>query len=329
MITLITGAPGAGKSAALVQLLQEIAKGRAIYVDGVPELQVPHFALEDAAKWHEVVPDGAAVVIDEVQRVWRPRGPGQRVPDAVAALETHRHRGLDFFIVTQGPNLVDKNVRALVGRHVHLRDVGVLGRWWYEWPECSESLAWRTAPLKKRYRLPKGVFGLYKSASMHVKPIRSFPWQLGVAVLALAGVAVGVTMLYRSFSTKLGPAPLSKAPSVSVAGQSSASVAKQAVPQVKAGKEPVPFVLELNQRYRPRLALWYHTATVSDGAIEWWEGDVLRERLTFSQIRMMGTPVAVDRGVAIVGSQYVTAWPLVVRAQAAQSPGVAASAQTL
>ena len=42
MITLITGAPGAGKTNALVSLLAELAEGRALYVSGIPDLQVPH-----------------------------------------------------------------------------------------------------------------------------------------------------------------------------------------------------------------------------------------------------------------------------------------------
>lgn len=202
VITLITGAPGAGKSAALVDLLSQLTAGRPLYVDGVPDLKVEHQPLPDPTTWPATVPDGSAIVIDEVQRVWRPRGPGAKVPDHIAALETHRHRGLDFFIVTQGPRLVDGNVRALVGRHVHLRDLGVLGRWWYEWPECSEAVAWKSAPIKKRYRLPKAIFDKYRSASMHIKPIRSFPMALVWMIGALLALAVLVFMGYRSITGK-------------------------------------------------------------------------------------------------------------------------------
>jgi len=197
MITLITGAPGSGKSAALVSLLAEIAKGRTIYVSGIPDLKIDHQELADPTTWPDTVPDGSVIVIDEVQRVWRPRGPGQKVPPDIAALETHRHRGIDFYVVTQAPRLVDTNVRALVGRHVHLRDVGLLGRWWYEWPEVSEQCAssWRTAPIKKRYKLPKAIFGQYKSASVHIKPIRSVPWVVFLMFAALVGT---VFMVWKS-----------------------------------------------------------------------------------------------------------------------------------
>ena len=132
MITLITGAPGAGKTAALVDLLTQLGKDRAIYCHGIPELSIDHQELVDPATWPDTVPDGSIVVIDEVQTIWRPSGPGQRIPDHIAKLETHRHRGLDFYIITQGPNLAHSNVRALVGRHIPLRVIGFLGRWCYE-----------------------------------------------------------------------------------------------------------------------------------------------------------------------------------------------------
>lgn len=206
MITLITGAPGAGKTNALVSLLAELAEGRALYVSGIPDLQVPHVVLDDPTKWHEVVEDGGAVVIDEVQRVWRPNR--SKIPDDIAALETHRHRGIDFFIVTQGPNLVHQNVRALVGRHVHLRDTGITGRWWYEWPECCDNVTsgWKQAPLKKHYSLDKKAQALYTSASKHVKPIRSFPKVLLLLLAVLVAFVVLGWRTYSSFAPRISEA---------------------------------------------------------------------------------------------------------------------------
>ena len=207
MITLITGAPGSGKSAALVDLLSQLGKDRVIYVSGIPDLQIPHEELADPLQWPALVPDGSVIVIDEVQRVWRPRGPGSKVPDSIQALETHRHRGLDFYVVTQSPRLIDSNVRGLVGRHVHLRDIGILGRFWYEWPETCDacSAAWKNAPIKKRYRLPKAAFALYKSASVHIKPLRSFPMMLVVMALSLLLVAGLSWKAYGMISSKISP----------------------------------------------------------------------------------------------------------------------------
>lgn len=210
MITLITGAPGAGKTAALVSMLEDLGKDRAIYAHGIPDLKIPHVFLDDPSNWPDTVPDGAVVIIDEVQTVWRPAGPTQKAHDSIQKLETHRHRGLDFYIITQGPNLVHSNVRALVGRHVHLRDIGVFGRWWYEWPETADNCrtGWKAAPVKKRYRLPKHVFTKYKSASLHVKPERSIPPVLFVFLAALLVLGYLAWTAYGSISAKTqGTAP--------------------------------------------------------------------------------------------------------------------------
>lgn len=228
MITLITGAPGAGKTSALVSLLAELSKGRAVYVDGIPELKVPHFDF-NAREWPTAVPDGSIVVIDEVQRVWRPAGAGQRVPDDIAALETHRHRGLDFYIVTQHPKLVHSNVRNLVGRHIHLREMGVLGRWWYEWPEAADPGTFRSAPVKKRYRLNKSSFGLYKSASEHIKPVRSIPPALIVLGLALTAAAFLGYRVYGTITKGAAGLPGGVTASAKPARPASAPVARQGV----------------------------------------------------------------------------------------------------
>ena len=199
MITLFTGSPGAGKTASLVDFLSKLPQDRPIFSDGLEGLELPHTPV-DANDWHEQLPDGAILVIDEVQRVWRPRGPGAKVPPSVAELETHRHRGIDVFITTQSPRLLDANVRALVGRHVHIRDTGILGRYWYEWPECNDAMNWKTCINKKRITLPKNAFKLYKSASLHTTPVRGVPRALivgMVAFLLFTVLAFGVYRIYK------------------------------------------------------------------------------------------------------------------------------------
>jgi len=237
MITLFTGAPGAGKTASMVDFLSKLPGDRPIYVDGLNGLTLPHTVV-DANNWHKDLPDGAILVVDEVQRVWRPRGSGAKVPDSVAALETHRHRGIDVFVTTQAPRLMDSNVRALVGRHVHIRDTGVLGRYWYEWPETNEALQWKTCVTKKRMSLPKKSFDLYKSASLHTVPVRGVPRALifgAFAFLLFIGLAYGV---YRIVNKSAEPVvPVAVKAAVVVTGDA----ASRPEPPAPAEYDPTAF----------------------------------------------------------------------------------------
>lgn len=248
MLTLITGVPGSGKTAGAVDLLLREYVDRPLYVDGLNGLQLEHVPV-DVLQWPAEVPDGAVVVVDEVQRKWRPRGPGGKVPDSVAALETHRHRGLDFILITQNPRLLDTNVRALIGRHVHIRDTGWMGRWWYEWPECNEGLAWAKCQNKRRYKLPRRVFDLYKSASLHTKPVRKIPVLLYVlAAVILALVFVG-WYIWRNTTKPEAPAltPAAQtAPSV-LPGQSVPGLGEAAT-KIGPPDERVDFIPRLSGR---------------------------------------------------------------------------------
>ena len=222
MITLITGAPGSGKSLILVDEFLREAKeqNRKIIADGIPDLVIDHEPAQTVDKWTKQVedassqdgkkllfdfPQGALVVIDECQRVFRPRKAGANVPAEVAAFETHRHQGLDFILITQHPGLLDSNVRRLVGRHLHIRDVGFLGRWVYEWPEATDPDHFKTALVKRKWKLPKKSFDLYKSSSLHVKPVRGFPTALKILMVSGVLLAGGVYYATQSISKQLNP----------------------------------------------------------------------------------------------------------------------------
>lgn len=269
MITVFTGSPGAGKTASLVDFLNSLygqpkrswfaglfgvdsqtkpAEGqRPLFVDGLEGLTLPHTVV-DANNWHNELPDGAILVIDEVQRVWRPRAAGSKVPESVSQLETHRHRGIDVFVTTQAPKLMDANVRALVGRHVHIRDTGILGRWWYEWPEISDSMNWKTCINKKRIKLSKKSFALYKSASIHTDPVRGVPRVLYVVVAALVMTAVLIYFGYRTISGRNHPvdvspkqvAPVDSVPSYPVMAKVQAYDMLQFVPRISNRPESAP-----------------------------------------------------------------------------------------
>lgn len=208
MLTIITGTPGAGKTAYAVAQLAELLErepNRPVIVMGIPELKLPHQVASPVEEWTRRVPtpedpeileaeftfpEGALVIVDEAQKVFRPRAPTAKVPDHVSAFEKHRHRGLDFWLLTQHPNLMDAALRRLCGKHVHLRGHWA-GRELLEWPEASDpdSRASRATAVRRRYTLPKKAFSLYKSASLHIKQSRRIPLALYVfaAVVAIAG----------------------------------------------------------------------------------------------------------------------------------------------
>lgn len=260
MLTIFTGAPGAGKTSGLVSFLMTLEGNRPIYADGINGLALEHTAV-DARQWHTVVPDGGIIAVDEGQRLWRPRGPGQKVPDDIAAMETHRHRGLDFVITTQHPKLLDQNVRNLCGRHVHIRDLGVLGRWWYEWPEAADPGSWRSAPIKKRYRLDKKSFAKYKSASLHVKPVRSFPWMLAVLIVAVLALAYLSWSVYGIIKGKMSPA---KPPAAAMAPSASAGAVAGAPGAVAGSVGPARAYLSDASTFIPRQAAKPETAPAYD-----------------------------------------------------------------
>lgn len=222
MITLITGQPGAGKTLLLVHEFLTEAKdqGRPIVADGIPDLVIGHTPAPPVPDWTHHVEDpasqdgrklqftfaqGSLVVIDECQRVFRPRGVGKGVPPEVAAFETHRHQGLDFVLITQHPGLLDANVRRLVGRHLHIRDLGILGRKVYEWPEATDPEKFRSAPVQRGWKLPKKSFDLYKSSSLHIKPKRGIPKGLAVLAVTVPLLLGGGYYVWQSISKKVAP----------------------------------------------------------------------------------------------------------------------------
>ena len=201
MISLITGMPGMGKTSLMVSMLlnRSDLKNRPLYVDGIPDLKLPYeevpenHSMED---WQDWVPTGSILIIDEAQRVFRPRASGAKVPEHVQALETHRHKGVDIFILTQHPRLLDVNVRSLVGEHRHLSNTLLGVKRVSYWARCAnpESKIDIAEAKNSVFRTPKEAFGLYKSAEEHtkIKGKKSF-W---VYIIPIAIIATFFMIMY-------------------------------------------------------------------------------------------------------------------------------------
>lgn len=224
MLTLITGVPGSGKTLyAIAELLLPLlgksltfapeneaeqtapyriyANIRGLQIDF--DLVEPGPVWESAGKgewtqspghrlglhnWHQWAKPGAVLVADEFQKIWPQRPNGSPVPPDVSAMDTHRHKGVDFVLITQKFNF-DGHIRGLVGRHLHVRRIGntplaIV----YEWDACSHTLQFSKSLSKRPWRFPKKVYALYHSADAHTKQPRKLP-ALVFVILAAFGLA--------------------------------------------------------------------------------------------------------------------------------------------
>lgn len=246
MITLITGTPGSGKTLfAVSQLLAGEYKARRLLVSGIEGLTLPHELLDDEGirRWPELVQPGDVVVIDEVQRLWRPRAAASKVPDDIATLETHRHLGVDFVLITQHPMLLDQNVRRLVGRHMHVRRIfGAGAALLYEWDHASDPGRTKDATTRS-FRYPRSAFSLYKSAEVHTRQRMRKPLYLLAPVVAAGLIAWFGPGAYRALSGQVVTpkngvaAPVASSASSSLSSNSSSSVAAS-VPAASTSRAP-------------------------------------------------------------------------------------------
>ena len=222
MIYLITGNPGTGKTLHMVSMLakREDLRNRPLYIDGINELdsdKIPYLPMPEGCNggnWHEWLPDGAILVVDECQRYWRARSNGSKVPEAVQAMETHRHKGVDIYLLSQKPGQLDYNLKALVGNHKHLW-VSQLGtRRMFEWQRCAnpDSKADVANALVRGYKLDKSAYNLYKSAEVHTKTVQGkskWLWLMPVVLLATGGLSYWG---YSQFTDGLEPEQTAAAP---------------------------------------------------------------------------------------------------------------------
>ncbi|SMB28111.1 Zonula occludens toxin family protein [Sterolibacterium denitrificans] len=280
MLTIITGTPGAGKTAyavsCLADLLEEESRQadllekepRSVYVVGIPELVLPHEVAPEVSAWTVLspipedasifeaeftFPDGSLIIIDEAQKIFRPRSASSKVPAHVSAFEKHRHKGLDFWLITQHPGLLDSNIRKLCDKHIHLRGHWA-GRELLEWSGVAdpESKSDRASAVRLLYTLPKKAFSLYKSASVHVKQSRRLPLAvyvfLGFVALALflgwktynrvSSAISGETQEIESSSSSVSPTSFSSSRSAS--GQVSEISYQDFLPRFKGRPESAP-----------------------------------------------------------------------------------------
>lgn len=226
MIELRTGVPGAGKTLSMVQALFDLFERwgkypeelRPVFVHGIPDLAFPvaTLPLKQAQivkgqtvlvpDW-EAVPDGSLVLIDEAQGnpenyLFPPRSSAVAAPAHVAWLNTHRHHGVDIWLTTQHPKLIDSTVRALVGKHIHFRRLfGSSKVVSYEWDACSDNISGLKNATMRPWAFPKNVFKFYKSAEIHTKQKFKLPLWI---YIPLIGFIMGIVFIPKAYSVMFG-----------------------------------------------------------------------------------------------------------------------------
>lgn len=197
MIELVTGLPGSGKTLQTLVRVRERAQkeGRQVYYDGIEGIddKVLPWLKHDGQKWFEL-PANSIMVIDEAQRLFRPRGRVGEPPEYSSKLETHRHLGIDLVFITQNPMLIDSHVRRLCERHWHvMRRFGTKWSTIHEFPSgVREDVdKRRDGSIRHDFRFPKEAFGWYKSAEVHTHKahIPARVWILLAVPLVFGGAA--------------------------------------------------------------------------------------------------------------------------------------------
>lgn len=263
MITLITGQPGAGKTLRALYMVKAMAEkeNRPVFYSGITDLALEWTELEKAEDWHKC-PTGAIIVIDECQRIFRPRPAAAPVPESVSKFETHRHQGLDIFLITQHPMLLDSNIRRLVGRHLHvMRAFGAGCANVHEWNEirdnCDKS---RLGSQSILWKYPKEVYSYYKSAELHTHKFRP-PLRVIFLILGPLLVALFVWLVVTWFKDRQKPKVLT--PPAATAPGSAASASSPGAPSSSVDRSKKSRDEWFNE-LTPRIEGLPHTAAAFD-----------------------------------------------------------------
>ena len=237
MINLVTGLPGAGKTLWTLKRVDDLAKaeGREVYYHGIPDLILPWHKMESPEDWINLPPK-SIIVIDECQSTFRPRAASVKPPPYIAEFETHRHKGLDFFLLTQHPMLVDGNIRRLAGKHFHVvRFYGFQKSTVHEFQSCRDNVdKSQKNSIATHFVFPKDVYNWYKSADAHTIKKRIPMRMIMIVLLPLLLIVVGY-FLYHAI-VDLNTKPKEMAQSIASPGANALSVPGDVKPGTAAAQ---------------------------------------------------------------------------------------------
>lgn len=322
-IVLITGTPGAGKTAHMVHMLVNdsmfknsdgtprkiFTNIKGLNIPEMPTIDVSSIASEQAESTDEklsfhdiykwiVKPEnhGSVVIIDEVQDVWPARSNGSQVPPNVAWLNTHRHLGVDIFVLTQNPKNIDVNLRGLVNKHLHVAKNKLGMRTLLEWKYCANNpLTQAKDAFAKVHKLDKKIFGYYKSAEVHTEnktKVTKWVFVLPIVLLIMPVALYFSYSLLKNMASKdkVVEAAAASAPAATDGdmGQQLGTNSGMTQPQNTLGAKPEDFV--------PRMAERPETKPLYDGqrqvqAMEWPVGCIINTKKVCTCYSEQGTKI--------------------------------------
>ncbi len=170
-INFVTGLPRTGKTLwTLCQVRPRAEKEkRQVYTCNIPGISIPGWLeIEHPDQWM-TVPDGSIIIVDELQDFWGKQAPGSKVPLPILELSKHGKRGIDFYFITQEPDLVHSTPRSLCQHHYFVvRAFGSHNAVIYKF----ERMQLHPDKVKSKgekfpWRYNKEAFTWYKSADTH------------------------------------------------------------------------------------------------------------------------------------------------------------------
>lgn len=225
MIRLITASPGSGKTCIVVEwLIKEIDKGfyQAFY-SNIEGLRIQGVRpLPKEADWRTLNPSKdpneppKLMIIDEAQYFPAFMKENRSASNSIGKdLSTHRHYGIDIWLITQSTKLLNDYVLENVGEHVHMyrpRKKKTVSVYWWSYVQKSLSKsAFKDADDMQKWRLNPHMFALYQSTSQvtdaHTRTSQKLVSSLVSAVLLLCFIAFMVNQGLDSFSAMRHDSP--------------------------------------------------------------------------------------------------------------------------
>lgn len=215
-IYLVTGTPGAGKTLNTIEAVHKRAQkeSRAVYYanikgitfDGWHEMQDHRESGIDLAtaitphSWYNA-PDGSILLIDECQDFYPSVSANKIQPDYIMKMATHRHRGYDIYLITQGPNLINPKIKDWVTPHIHYRRLwGGDKTYRYTNEQVVNNIrdvrAIAQAAIREKVKLNRKYFDAYTSSVMHTQNRRYNIRIIAILAFSLLAIPLGIWYVY-------------------------------------------------------------------------------------------------------------------------------------